>query len=85
MRHAGTGKGAGGGGGGRGEREKWVFREGFLEEGTPKGRGSALGQLGTKLTCPSEKRWKGKSRKREGQVSGIWSYVVCVQTKASLR
>lgn len=43
-----------------------MFREGFLEEGAPEDRGCALGQLRTKSTCSGKKRWKGKSKKREG-------------------
>ena len=76
MRHAGTGKGAGWGGGGReGEREsgcsrKASWKKGHLRTAEDKVEG--------------KERQKGKSRKREGQVSSMWSYMVYRQTKASL-
>ena len=59
---------------GRGERESRCSRKASWKKG----------QLRTKLTCSGKERRKGKPRKREGQMSSMWSYMVCRQTKASL-
>ena len=60
---------------GRGEREsgcsrKASWKKGHLRTAEDKVEG--------------KERQKGKSRKREGQVSSMWSYMVYRQTKASL-